>query len=269
MSTTNPDQIETEWDQLQRKYGNLPPKPPRETEDQKTKELVNALEEVDTLEGKTLDQLDALEDELDEDTLTKYRNKRIEEMKRQQRRNRFGELLHLGKDDFLTEVTKASAVDPDAQETSESAGSSSQHEQLEQQNCGTWVVLHLYQESASPCVLINRCLATLAANYKEVKFMKAISTDVVPDYPNSRLPTVLLYFGGTCKKQIVGVDEWGGKDINKNTIERALKRFGVLRREGEMAQSDNSSDESDEEKERIRGKGYSSMRLDNLLSRRL
>ena len=88
MSTTHPEEIETEWDSLQRKYGNLPPKPPRETEEEKTKQLVNALEEMDPLENKTLSQLDELEDDLDEEILRKYRNRRLQEIKEQQKKNR-------------------------------------------------------------------------------------------------------------------------------------------------------------------------------------
>ena len=88
MSTTHPDDIETEWDSLQRKFGNLPPKPVRETEEEKTKQLVDALESVDPLASKSLSQLDELEDDIEEDVLQKYREKRIQELKRQQKRNR-------------------------------------------------------------------------------------------------------------------------------------------------------------------------------------
>ena len=88
MSTTHPDDIETEWDSLQRKFGNLPPKPARETEEEKTKQLVDALESVDPLASKSLSQLDELEDDIEEDVLQKYREKRIQELKRQQKRNR-------------------------------------------------------------------------------------------------------------------------------------------------------------------------------------
>lgn len=88
MSTTNPQDIETEWDALQRKYGNLPPKPKTITEEEKSKELVHHLEQIDPLEGKSLKQLDALEDDVDENTLEFYRKKRLQELKKRQKRNR-------------------------------------------------------------------------------------------------------------------------------------------------------------------------------------
>lgn len=88
MSTTNPRDIETEWDSLQRKYGNLPPKPVTVTEEERTKQLVDQLEQVDVLETKSLKQLEELEDDLTEDTLEKYRQRRLQELKQRVRRNR-------------------------------------------------------------------------------------------------------------------------------------------------------------------------------------
>ncbi|CDI83284.1 hypothetical protein, conserved [Eimeria acervulina] len=146
MSTTHPDDIETEWDSLQRKFGNLPPKPVRETEEEKTKQLVDALESVDPLASKSLSQLDELEDDIEEDVLQKYREKRIQELKRQQKRNRFGEIIQISKDDFVKEVTEASAEDPDADEDEAAADKQQQQQQQQQGGGGTYVVVNLYSE---------------------------------------------------------------------------------------------------------------------------
>lgn len=85
MSTTNPRIVETEWDELQRKFGNLPPKVEEVTEEECTKQLVDKLEQVDPLEGRNLQELDELEDDVDEAVLERYRKKRIEELKAKQK----------------------------------------------------------------------------------------------------------------------------------------------------------------------------------------
>ena len=138
---------------------------------------------------------------------------------------RFGELLHLGKDEFLKEVTQASAFNPDAVEEAPKAQQQHRHdEEKEEALGGTWVVLHMYKESVSSCITLNKCFASIASKYRDVKFMKAISTDVIADSPDTKLPTILLYFGGTCKKQVVGAEDWGGSNITMRSIEKTLSR---------------------------------------------
>ncbi|KAL8275566.1 hypothetical protein Esti_000517 [Eimeria stiedai] len=285
MSTTNPEVTETEWDALQRRFGNLPPKPRVVTEEERTKQLVEQLENVDVLGRKTLKQLKELEDDVAEETLETLRKKRLQQLKLRQQRNRFGELLHLGKDEFVQEVTEASAVDPDArdEETAEA-----DPEQQQQQQRGTWVVLHMYRDSVEACRQLNAILSRVAVRFKYTKFMKALSTDVIEGYPDSRLPTVLLYFGGKCQRQVVGTDEWGGAAMTDKTVKKTLSACVVLRTPGRFkvlgsgnGNSDCSSgaedrhgnsgeeeDRSDEERERLRGKGYASVLLDGLLARK-
>ncbi|KAL8436379.1 hypothetical protein ACSSS7_001779 [Eimeria intestinalis] len=281
MSTTNPEVTETEWDALQRKFGNLPPKPRVVTEEERTKQLVEQLENVDVLGHKNLKQLKELEDDVAEETLEALRQKRLQQLKLRQQRNRFGELLHLGKDEFVQEVTEASAVDPEARdgEAAEADPEQQQQQQQQQRRGGTWVVLHMYRDSVDSCRQLNSILSRLAARFKSTKFMKALSTDVIEAYPDSRLPTVLLYFGGKCQRQVVGTDEWGGAAMTERTVEKTLRRLKVIGSgddnsdcssgaEGRREESEEDSDRSDEERERLRGKGYSSVRLDGLLARK-
>ena len=83
--------IETEWDQIQRRIGNLPPL--EDTDDGKERPFDvdnDGPSNDERLGHKTVEELDALEDDEDEDVLAAYRAKRIEEMKRMQQKNRFG-----------------------------------------------------------------------------------------------------------------------------------------------------------------------------------
>ncbi|KFH16208.1 putative phosducin [Toxoplasma gondii MAS] len=316
MSTTNPEIRETEWDALQRKFGNLPKLPDVVTEEQLTREVVDAAEKVDTLASKSLKELDALEDEVEEDVLEKYRRKRLEEIENRRKLERFGDVYHLSKDGFVEEVTRASEVDPlqassqrspkgdsDSSDEDESVRSkevgcfSSSHPESRRKKRGTWVVVHLYQSAVPACKALNELLPQLAQRHREVKFMKGIATDVIPNFPDSKVPTMLLYFGGTCRAQVVGLQkEWADEgDTRKlptlHGIEKFLGRYGVLngdtdrRDESDSDSSDEDSrrgarhlrisygdsrgrdDESDEEKERTRTKGYSSLGFDRKVQR--
>ncbi|KAL8429376.1 hypothetical protein Efla_001214 [Eimeria flavescens] len=275
MSTTNPEVTETEWDALQRKFGNLPPKPRVVTEEEKTRRLVDSLEEVDVLGRKSLKELKELEDEVEEETLEAYRRRRLAELKRKQKRNRFGEVIKLERDEFVRQVTEASVVDPYLE--SDQAPSLEEQRERQQQH-GTWVVVHMYKDSVAACKQFNSVLERLAKRLPWIKFVKATSTEVVVNYPDTRLPTVLLYYGGNCVRQIVGVDEWGGPGLTEETVAQALRRMKVLEPEdegsdfepaaGDRDREDEEDDRSDEERERIRGKGYSSVKLDGLLGKR-
>lgn len=67
-----------------------------------------------------LDELDELEDSEDEAVLLEYRQKRIAEMKALAERSRFGSVLEISGQDYVSEVNKAGE--------------------------GIWVVLHLYKQ---------------------------------------------------------------------------------------------------------------------------
>lgn len=90
MSTTHPQVRDTEWDALQRKFGNLPKLPPVVTEEQLTREVVDAAEQVDTLALKSLEELEELEDEVEESVLSRYRQQRVAQLRQKQRLERYG-----------------------------------------------------------------------------------------------------------------------------------------------------------------------------------
>lgn len=43
------------------------------------------------------------------------------------------------------------------------------------------------------CGLLQQCLDELAAKYPSTKFLRIVSTDAIPHYPDANLPTLLLY----------------------------------------------------------------------------
>lgn len=55
------------------------------------------------------------------------------------------------------------------------------------------------------------CIEKLAAKYGLTKFVKIISTDCIPGYPDRNLPTVLIYKATECKHNLVGALPYGGR----------------------------------------------------------
>jgi hypothetical protein len=44
------------------------------------------------------------------------------------------------------------------------------------------------------CALLNEYMNRLAGRFPETKFLRAISTTCIPNYPDKNLPTVFVYY---------------------------------------------------------------------------
>ena len=141
------------------------------------------------MEAKTLDELDELEDSEDEAILLEYRNKRIAEIKRLAEKSKFGSVLEISAQDYVEQVNKAGE--------------------------DIWVVLHLYKQGIQLSALINQFLNRLALRYPANKFIKAISTTCIPNYPDKNVPSIFIYYEGQIKKQIIGTVELRGDKLTE------------------------------------------------------
>ncbi|KAL4577083.1 hypothetical protein LXL04_013185 [Taraxacum kok-saghyz] len=176
----------TQWDDIQRKLGNLPPKPPAfkpdpftpaEDEDSqpKTKSWID---------NKTEEELEDLEDDLDDSRfLEEYRRKRLAEMKQVVKIAKFGSIIPISGSDFVREVSQAPS--------------------------DVWVVVILYKDGYPECGVLMQCVEELARMYSATKFVKIISTECIPNYPDCNLPTVLVYNNGAVKANYVGLHTFG------------------------------------------------------------
>lgn len=187
------------------KYGNFAERPKPITNEVLSNLAIDFAEGQDVLENKSLKELEKLEDEVEEDSLEVYRRRRLEELKRKRDAYKFGEVVHISKDEYVCEVTDASKSSPD------------QH-----------VVIHLYSESRPVCEILNRAFAIVASRHGNVKFCKAIGADVIPNFPESRVPTVLVYKNGECKQQFLGGSIWGGLKATADCIEWVLWKNDVV-----------------------------------------
>ncbi|GJQ79327.1 hypothetical protein Trydic_g16192 [Trypoxylus dichotomus] len=200
---------DTEWNDILRTKGIIPSKckETEVTEDQ----IVSMLEETITqkqsvlekdISNMSLDELDELEDSEDEGVLLEYRRKRIAEIKGLALRSKFGTVLEISGQDYVQEVNKAGE--------------------------GIWVILHLYKQGIPLCALINHHLTNLAAKYPMVKFLRAISSTCVPNYPDKNLPTIFIYFEGSLKNQIIGPLECRGPNLTQDEFEYIIGKTGAI-----------------------------------------
>ncbi|XP_022106908.1 phosducin-like protein 3 isoform X2 [Acanthaster planci] len=197
---------DTQWNDILRAKGILPPKEEAEvTEDDIVGLMEQTLQEKTqgkAMEDMSLEELDELEDDEDEQVLLKYRQQRIAEIKKLQRKERYGEVKEISAQDYVQEVNNAGE--------------------------GVWVVLHLYKQGIPLCSLINQYLVQLAAKFPAAKFLKSISTTCIPNYPDKNLPTMFVYFEGDLKSQIVGPLEFGGMNLTLEELEWKLSEMGAV-----------------------------------------
>merc|ERR1719187_2581196 len=98
------------------------------------------------------------------------RNQRIAEMKALQEKSKFGYVREITAVDYVQEVNKAGD--------------------------DVFVVLHLYKQGIPLSALINEYMNRLAPKFPTTKFLKAISTTCIPNYPDKNLPTIFVYYEG-------------------------------------------------------------------------
>ncbi|XP_069492806.1 phosducin-like protein 3 isoform X2 [Ambystoma mexicanum] len=200
---------DTEWNDILRRKGILPPKEkPNEEAEDEAEQILQQQSVVKTYEDMTLDELDENEDEFgeeDERAIELYRQQRMAEFQASQLKNKFGDVMEISGQDYVQEVTKAGE--------------------------GLWVVLHLYKQGIPLCALINQHLSDLARTFPAVKFIKAISTTCIPNYPDRNLPTIFVYLEGAIRAQFIGPLVFGGMNLTKDEIEWKLAESGAIKTE--------------------------------------
>eukprot|EP01065_Artemidia_motanka_P015571 TRINITY_DN1932_c0_g1_i1.p1 TRINITY_DN1932_c0_g1~~TRINITY_DN1932_c0_g1_i1.p1 ORF type:complete len:258 (+),score=112.58 TRINITY_DN1932_c0_g1_i1:70-843(+) len=233
MRTANGDLVTTEWEDVQHKFGNEVGKyatHAKELEEQRLRKLVeDVVDSYDPLEHRSMKELDEMleQDGLgddDEAAIVRFRELRRREMLEQQQGKRHGSVRHITKSEYVAEVSNASE--------------------------DVWVVCLLFEEGHQECDALRRALGEAAELHPAVKFVTIRSTDAIEKFPRRNLPTVLLYHGGEMKRQLVGMDAWGGGMPSADDVQTALRRLGPLR---DARRTGDSDDDDEEEEETERG----------------
>ncbi|XP_052140597.1 uncharacterized protein LOC127760387 [Oryza glaberrima] len=208
----------TEWDDIQRRLGNLPPKPepfkppayaPKVDADEQPKSK-------EWLDAREPDELEDLEDDLDDDRfLEQYRRMRLAELREAAKAAKFGSIVPITGSDFVREVSQAPS--------------------------DVWVVVFLYKDGIPECGLLQTCLEELATRYPATKFVKIISTDCIPNYPDRNVPTILVYNNSAVKGTYVGLHKFGGKRCTPESVALALCQSEPVLNDGQSG-GDSSRD---------------------------
>ncbi|CAM5108913.1 unnamed protein product [Eretmochelys imbricata] len=210
---------DTEWNDILRDFGILPPKDEPKDE---TEEMVLRLQkeaEVKPYERMTLKELNEAEDDFDEDdmkALEMYRQQRLQEWKILQKRQKYGELREISGEQYVKEVTNAQK--------------------------DVWVVIHLYRSSIPMCLLVNQHLSLLARKFPEIKFIKAIVNSCIQNYHDRCLPTIFVYRNGQIKGRFIGITECGGTNLKIEELEWKLAQVGAIKTDLEENPKQNIKD---------------------------
>ncbi|XP_064142386.1 phosducin-like protein 2 [Loxodonta africana] len=206
LEPTNRDPNEdTEWNEILRDFGILPPK--EEPEDE-IEEMVLRLQKeamVKPYERMNLAQLKEAEDEFDDEDMRAieiYREKRLQEWKALKKKQKFGELREISGNQYVKEVTNAEE--------------------------DVWVIVHLYRSSITMCLLVNQHLSLLARKFPETKFVKAIVNSCIQHYHDNCLPTIFVYKNGQIEGKFIGVIECGGINLKLEELEWKLAEVGAI-----------------------------------------
>ena len=93
---------------------------------------------------------------------------------------------------------------------------------------GVFVILHLYKQGVPLCALVNEYMNRLAPRFPTTKFIRAISTTCIPNYPDKNLPTIFVYHEGAMKSQIIGPEQMRGMNLTEKEFEFMLGKSGAI-----------------------------------------
>ncbi|XP_074671187.1 phosducin-like protein 3 isoform X2 [Strix aluco] len=79
------------------------------------------------------------------------------------------------------------------------------------------------------CALINQHMSGLARKFRDVKFIKAISTTCIPNYPDKNLPTIFVYLEGDIRAQFIGPLVFGGMNLTRDELEWKISESGAIK----------------------------------------
>lgn len=200
-TTKQTKQTTTEWDEVQKKFnGNFVVKEEEVKEDEQRKGTRRIKNDEDAGE----------EDEEDEEFMKSYREKRISEMlmqkeekdEKEEKNNNFqrNEYMHVSHEQWTKEVTEVSRSHP--------------------------VLVLLTKENSKACYPLERVMEDVARKYRtsRTKFRRAEARDIIPNYPERNVPTLILYRNGDVVENIVGIEQFGGMNgVNTETVRRRVR----------------------------------------------
>ncbi|KAL6882902.1 thioredoxin-like protein [Trichoderma longibrachiatum] len=227
---------DTEWNDILRKHGVIPEKPPSPTPMIEEAILeARRLAHENRLEGKDLDELDELEDDEDDVFLEQYRQKRMAELSNLQKKSIHGSVYPISKPDYQREVTEASNNGPVFVNLTSAAG-----------NVESRILSELWRQAAK--------------EYGDIKFCEIRANQAIENYPDRNCPTILVYNKGDIVKQIVTLMTLGGTRTNMRHIDDLLVEVGAVP-DSDLRVVKRRRAAEDAEEERLAGKSIKSSNI--------
>ncbi|MCJ1370177.1 hypothetical protein MMC20_001389 [Loxospora ochrophaea] len=197
---------DTEWNDILRKHGVIPEKPPSPTpiiQEALQKAAKQAYE--NRLEDKDLDELNELEDEEDEAFLDKYRKQRIAELSSTLSSSTYNQVFPLQKPDYSRDVTEASNK--------------------------AFVLVHMTSSLGTNIEsrLLTELWRELARKFGEIKFCEIRADLCIENYPERNTPTILVYRNGDIKKQVITLKQLRGQKTSVEDIQQLLIGVGAIK----------------------------------------
>ncbi|KAF8060532.1 Pdcl3 [Scenedesmus sp. PABB004] len=197
-----PEGETTQWEDIQVRLGNMAPRP-KPWKPEKYAAPAEEARDAAWLAARDEDELSGAEDEFPDDrALEELRQKRLTELRSAAARPRFTGVEELVGSEFVQKVTDASA--------------------------DYWVVCLLYKPSHPGCELLGQCLDALASKYCHTRFVRIVSTAAIPSYPDTNLPTLLVYRDRACKRSLVGLSQFGGARATPERVAVVLNTAGPV-----------------------------------------
>ena len=99
----------------------------------------------------------------------------------------------------------------------------------------TFIIMHIYDEIASSCQRMNKCLTKMAKIYPTVKFcrVQSFQLGVSHNFSENALPALLVYRGGELLGNLLRVTDSLGEDFTTDDLESFLQEKNCLPPESE------------------------------------
>jgi hypothetical protein len=213
----------SEWDDIQRRLGNLPELPPAEAgidEDElramvmaaandKKKQVFDADLDGDSLSSDDEDLLaELLQGDDEQEAFEAYRRERMKQLQSSSGASSssssssssfaiFGRVREISRQEFTQQVTGYSNG-----------------------KCGV-----LLYDERDESKLLAAALGALAERHVGAKFVKIQAQQCIANYPRANTPTLLIYENGDVVKQFVGLSQFGGRRMRVDDLEWQLAQL--------------------------------------------
>lgn len=194
--------VTTEWEDIQVRMGNWKPREQQPTSEDYFQANVEAAEEYNPLQNKKLTTLEEMKEddpdlEDDDEFMKQYREKRLQELKVDATKPKYGSIIEINRPQFEVEVNRAPQ--------------------------DVIVIIHLYQDHIPECRKLNEILAQLAKKHPTRKFIKIVANKCIENYLDIDCPGILIYKNGDLMDKIIPAgDVFGGVRMNMDTVEFVL-----------------------------------------------